>query len=260
VIRPTPAEELLQSLGISKPGDIDLKAIAWHCGAEVRIEPLDGCEARIIGSQNKAIITVADGKLYERQRFSIGHELGHWKYHRGQAFICRSNDIGSENRSRAANDPEKVADDYAVNLLMPRYLFEPEARKAKATSFEAVLNLKALFITSITATALRFVDFSPETSMLVCYDQLGMKWFKKSRDVPTRLFLKHELDHDTIAFDVLYGEEAQHRPRVIDADSWFENRGADRYELYEDSIRIHDGRILTLLSWRDEEMLEKYAA
>ncbi len=254
--RPAPAEQLLQSLGISEPGDIDLEAIAWYCGAEVRIEPLDGCEARIIGSQDKAIITVADGQFYERQRFSIGHELGHWKYHRGQSFICRSDDIGSENRNRAVNDPEKVADDYAVDLLMPKYLFEPEARKAKITGFEAVLGLKYVFTTSITATVLRFVDFSPETSILVCYDQLGMKWFKRGRDVPPRLFLKQELDHNTIAFDVLYGKEKQNRPRVTGADAWFENVGTDRYELYEDSIGINDGRILTLLSWRDEEMLE----
>ena len=85
--RLTSAEKLLQSLGIREPGDIDLEAIAWHCGAEVRTQSLDGCEARIVGNQNKAIITIAEDKSFERQRFSIGHELGHWEHHRGQAFI-----------------------------------------------------------------------------------------------------------------------------------------------------------------------------
>ena len=43
------AEKLLQSVGITKPAEIDLELIAWHCGAEVTYRELDGCEAKIIG-------------------------------------------------------------------------------------------------------------------------------------------------------------------------------------------------------------------
>ncbi len=258
MIKPTAAEELLQSLGISKPGDICLEAIALYCNARIKIEPLDGCEARIIGNHQKAIITVAEGKLYERQRFSIGHELGHWRYHKGRSFVCRSDDIGNEEKERSINDPEKVADDYAVDLLMPRYLFEPEAERLKTASFETIRSLSKLFKTSITATALRYVDLSPIPSMLVCHGQNGLIWFKKGRDVSNRLFLKSELDPDSFALDVLYGKGEQTRPRKIGADAWFDNLGADRYEIFEDTMRIYDSRILTFLSWRDEEMLEKY--
>lgn len=256
--RLTVAERLLQSLGITDPKDIDLEAIAWHQGAEVRVEPLDGCEARIIGNSHKAIITVSESNRFERRRFSIGHELGHWKFHRGQAFICRSDDIGSQKRNRPANDPEKVADDYAVELLMPSYLFKKEADASSSTSFEAVLDIKDSFRTSLTATALRFVDYCPETSILACYDKRGLKWHKRGKDVPSQLYLKKKLDQDSYAFDVLCGQDPCGFPTVIGADSWFDNPGAEDFDVYEDSIRIYDGMILTFISWRDEEMLETY--
>lgn len=87
---PTPAERLLIELGIEAPREIDLEAIAWDAGAEVRFASLDSCEARIIGYGNRAIITVEESSIPTRKRFSIGHELGHWKYHRGRSFVCLS--------------------------------------------------------------------------------------------------------------------------------------------------------------------------
>ena len=41
-------------------------------------EPLTGCEANIIGRGDKAIITINSKSIPGRQRFSAGHELGHW--------------------------------------------------------------------------------------------------------------------------------------------------------------------------------------
>jgi hypothetical protein len=60
----TPAERLLQELGVTEPGEIDLEAIAFHLGAHVRYRTLDGCEARIIGSNDTAIITVNERSSY----------------------------------------------------------------------------------------------------------------------------------------------------------------------------------------------------
>ena len=80
----TPAERLLQELGITEPNEIELDAIAHHVGACVRYRPLQGCEARIIGTGDRAIITVKSDSHPRRKRFSIAHELGHWYHHRGQ--------------------------------------------------------------------------------------------------------------------------------------------------------------------------------
>ena len=52
-----PAERILFELGIERPDQIDLDAIAWARGAAVKYRPLDKCEAMIVGTQRRAIIT-----------------------------------------------------------------------------------------------------------------------------------------------------------------------------------------------------------
>ena len=69
-------ERVLQGLGITDPDDIDLEAIAWTMGAGVRYRPLDGCEARIIGRDDQAIITVNERSSWRRRRFSSPTKSG----------------------------------------------------------------------------------------------------------------------------------------------------------------------------------------
>ena len=122
--RLTPAERLLQKLGITEPGEIDLEAIAFHLGARVRYRKLEGCEARIIGCNDTAIITIGKDCSDRRKRFSLAHEIGHWTHHKGQTHVCRV----EESLPQGRMSPERVANTYAADLLMPRYLFDPVAR------------------------------------------------------------------------------------------------------------------------------------
>ena len=89
VTRLTPAERLLQELGITEPTEINLEAIAFHLGARVRYRKLEGCEARIIGRNDAAIITIGKDCSDRRKRFSLAHEIGHWTHHKGQTLVCR---------------------------------------------------------------------------------------------------------------------------------------------------------------------------
>lgn len=153
---PTPAELILRDLGITEPHEIDIEAIAWTLGARVRYRPLDGCEACIIGHGDQAIITVSSRSHRHRQRFSIGHELGHWKHHRGRLLVCRADEIGraGDDRPRV----ERTADSYAVELLMPGYLFQPIARAHPKLTFQAVRTIADVFDVSLTATAIRLAE------------------------------------------------------------------------------------------------------
>jgi hypothetical protein len=129
----TAPELLLQELGVTESNDIDLEPIAYHIGCEVRYRRLDGCEACILGAGDRAIITITTYTSKTRQRFSLSHELGHWHYHRGRSSICRPDDIASQTRSPL--DRERIADGYAADLLLPRYLFEPRLIGAARPSF-----------------------------------------------------------------------------------------------------------------------------
>lgn len=45
--------------------------------------------------------------------------------------------------------------------------------------------------------------------------------------------------------------------RKIGADAWFDQHGADRFDIPEQTIRTGSGETLTLLVFSDEEMLEE---
>jgi hypothetical protein len=253
----SPAERVLWELGVTDPREIDLEAIAWHLGAQVKRCDLDGCEARIIGRRDRAIIRVNRLSHPRRQRFSIGHELGHWRHHRGRMLVCRSDDIGTHRPGTP--EIERVADIYAADLLLPHYLFVPIARQHATQSFRTVRELSDLFDTSITATAIRLVESKHSLAVLICHGPHGRKWFTRSPDVPERWFPRNELDPESFAFDLLFGQGGEQiHPRLIGADAWFDRDEARRYELREHSVRTADDEILTLLMITDEGMLEDW--
>jgi len=253
----TPSEQLLQSLGITEPDEIDLEAIAWDQGAEIKYRTLDGCEARILGAGNKAIITIDENVYDRRKRFSIGHELGHWHHHRGKSFACRTEDIGNYAGTGSVGEAEKVADKYSANLLLPRYIFTEVVKDFKQPTFETIFAIADIFNVSKTCTALRYVDHGNHPCMLVCYTQNGRKWFRASKDVPRKLFPHNQLDHETEAIEVLFKKKDKTNRVTASGDSWFNWRQADRYEVCEETVRFTEGETLTLLTWKNEKMLEK---
>src|SRR4051812_25410028 len=97
------AKDLLDELGITEPGEIDLDAIAQYVGATVTRERLVGAEARIVGLDDQAVITVNKDSLPTRQRFSIGHELGHWMNDRGRIDMS----CGADNQERFYTGTDK---------------------------------------------------------------------------------------------------------------------------------------------------------
>jgi hypothetical protein len=251
-----PAEEVLRELGITEPKDIDIEAIAWCLGARVKYRPLDGCEARIAGNGDQAIITVNSRSSWRRKRYSVAHELGHWKYHRGRILICRSDEIGRSGQNYPS--AERVADTYAAQLLMPGYIFDPIARAHSKLNFATVTAISDSFDVSVTATAIRLVETGHSPALLVCHGPNGRKWFTRSPDVPERWFPQDALDAESFAFGVLFGNQPNDRmPRRIGADAWFDRWEAQRYEVLEQTFRTADDEILTLVLICDTEMLEE---
>ena len=101
-------EKLYQGeFAISSPKEIDIEAIALCLGASIKYRPLKGCEARIVGVKNKAIISINSNSHPQRNRFSIGHELGHWMKHRGNVGNLCSKELITVNKS---SDIKKIID------------------------------------------------------------------------------------------------------------------------------------------------------
>ncbi len=252
----TPAERLLQSYGVTKPGEIDLEAIAYSLGARVKYRLLEGCEARIVGKGNSAIISVNSASSVQRQRFSIAHELGHWKYHRGKQLDCRADNADYARHN--ASQYERIADDYAAGLILPMYLLRPIVKSHAILTFSLAREIAEAFRSSITATTIRLIESNEFPCLIVCHSQHGRKWFKSSPDVPSRWFPRPQLETDCSAFDILFGNAANdHKPARVPACAWFDRREAEEFDVIEQSIRLSKLETLSIITLFDQNMLEE---
>jgi hypothetical protein len=252
----TPAERLLQSFGITEPDEIDLEAIAYGMHARVRYRSLEGCEARIVGTMDAAIITVHSRSTPRRKRFSIAHELGHWHHHRGQCLACRVEDMRGDDRG--STHPERVANRFAADLLLPDYLFRLIARQHAKLNLKTITALADLFKASLSATAIRLVEGDHAPAVLVSHTPNGRKWFTRSPSVPSKWFPQNALDADSYAFGVQFGGKPDDpMPRKIGADAWFDRSEASRFEVQEQTFRVSDNETLSLVLIVDLDMLEE---
>lgn len=245
-------EKLLDELGISEPEEIEIEAIAEYCGATVVYKPLSGCEGRILGYGERAIITVNDASCRERQRFSAAHELGHWMCDRGNiALSCTENMF---NGDWFQDSRESRANRYAADILLPKLMFSKKAHNREIT-FMTVQDLAGMFRTSLTSTAIRLVELGSFPAMIVCNDIKGRRWFTRGPDVPEKLWPCRSLDKESIAYDLLTGNSTNPNPTNMPADVWIDHRDAHQYLIREHSFKITNELVLTLLWWKDESQL-----
>lgn len=235
-----------------------MEAIAWHLGAKVKYERLEHCEARIVGADDAAIITVNKKASHQRQRFSICHELGHWIYHRRRMLLCQADEI--ERPSMESSNMERAADRFASELLMPSYLFAPIAQSFGRPSMHVVRKLSEVFNTSQTATAIRLVETNQQPLILVSYGRGGRRWFTRSQTVSRDWMPNSELRSTSSAFNMIFGKGSQAMPpRSMDASAWFNRWDASRFELVEESVRVAAAEVLTLLSFKDARGFLRYS-
>jgi hypothetical protein len=170
-------------------------------------------------------------------------------------LFCQKEDIG--RAAFRSLSPERVADGFASSLLMPEYLFRPIVRRFTRIDFGAVEKIADVFDTSRTATAIRLVEAKYFVGCVVCHGLQGRKWFTLSPEVPDRWFPRQDLSSGSFAFDILFGGAAEDRfPRKVGADAWFDRWEAERYDVHEQTIRVGDAEILTLVRMDDPAMLQ----
>ena len=248
------ANDLLKELGITKPEEIDIEAIAQHCEATVTYQRLTGCEARIVGTSDRAIITVNPNRSRGRERFSAAHELAHWLRDSGVAF-CNPESAAAFNDSDGSN-VETRANEYAADLLLPWFMFK-SASNGRSMTIDSVFNLATLFETSVTAMAIRLVRYGSFPAVLIWTENGQVKWFRRGEDVPDSLWPR-EPGRKTFAHDIAKGGVDSGRGQVY-VDEWFTG-AVERHSVHEDSRRMTQDAVLSILWWTDERPLEEIVA
>ncbi len=219
---------------------------------QVRFRSLNGCSANLIGTKNRAIATISPSGNRGRDRFSIGHELGHWSMHRGQSFYCRAEDFG--NYSKSDKVKEKQADEFSSHLLMPTSLLRPIIGNVRVLSLKEIRGLASDFGTSDAAMAFRVTLLDDFPVILCCYSTECREWSLYAPMVPPRWKLKQTLDEDSFAYDFVRGNGTSTSGKQP-AETWFENSDAHKYEIREECVPYLRGQVLVLI-YLSEEMLE----
>lgn len=188
--------------------------------------------------------------------FTVAHELGHYFLpgHPEKLFAAGSDTHASHSGFISEDPCEREADLFAASLLMPRNLFLQALRTA-GQGFPAIEQLAHGCVTSITATAIRFSEFSEDpvavvvsTAGTVDYCCLsaaiqevgGITWLKRGDAIPaTSPTAKFQRDPQNIASGI-------RKEGCSMLDEWLE--GAPRIELKEDVVGLgHYGKTLTVL-------------
>jgi len=181
---------------------IDPFAIARSRDIEVKPKPdtAGGVSGMLLRHGNQFGILYATHVRSEGfQRFSIGHELGHF-FLEGHPDHVLKNGIHVSHAGFIADDPyEQEADQFAVGLLMPGTLFKKELGRHQP-ALETIEALHILCKTSLTATASRYAELTEDAAAIIistgqiidyCIMSETLKalpklgWIKKGTSVPT---------------------------------------------------------------------------
>lgn len=105
-----------------------------------------------------------------RINFTVAHELGHYLLHRNMrdTFQCGQAEM-MDYDSLESRRLEAQANTFASYLLMPRNDFDAQIR-GQEISFELLGHCAERYQTSLTATALKWLEFTEEAAMLVVAD------------------------------------------------------------------------------------------
>lgn len=126
------AAAFLAEAGISRT-PVPVEVLARHEGAKIRYREFDGdISGLLLRTEDEKVIAVHSSHAKVRQRFTIAHELGHLRLHKGRPIIVeqltRSARVNwRDDVSSGATDTEEIeANQFAAALLMPRPLIEAD--------------------------------------------------------------------------------------------------------------------------------------
>lgn len=241
------AKNLLSSLNIRNPDEIEIDLISAHYGASVTYRPLSNEEGHLLRAADTGLIVVDEqARRSEKWRFVIAHELGHFICHRDldQLQLCTDTNLNDWYRS---SGHETDANFFAAEILMPEVLFAPLCDRSKP-SINDVRELASLFRTSLTSTAIRLIAFCPEPCAVVCSTKGMVDWAFKTQDFAGFIRKGQRLTDATYAGDLFAGKPVDDRQQLVDGAGW-----GMRRDVYEHSLKLggYDS-VLTVL-WHPDD-------
>ena len=244
------AARIWKLYGFSSPRELVLEDLALAMGVLVVEGPLDSADARLVRKGKRGLVRVRE-TIPEpgRKRFALAHELGHWVLHGNisQVLACTDEDMLSQYKVSA---PELEASYFASALLLPEEVFAARIQGTRPTA-KTLSALAEEFQTSLTATALRYVELREDYCALVVSERGRVRWWRESNDFKGRFWIDPgtRLAPGTVAASIFAGRAKPARPERVSIDAWLpEAKDLDATEVYEEAIPLPKyNQVLSLL-------------
>jgi Zn-dependent peptidase ImmA (M78 family) len=233
----------------------DLNQLAKELRLLVVEEDTESFDGALLCSRNRLsgrIIVKKAMREDGRKRFTIAHEIGHFILHRERQISCFPVDIARWENT--AEDPERQADNFASELLLP----SPEVVKLvgdASPSFQLIISLADYFGTTLTATCRKYSEVSPYECAIVWSVDGRVRWTHPSSRFSHWIRIGHELPESTMARQMLNGDRVLGGIHEVPAEAWISDyRLPDGATIWEESrlMPFYNG-CLTLL-WAKREI------
>lgn len=213
-------------------------------------EDLDLSGELLFRGDKKGIIINTHIKNRGRQNFTFAHELGHYflghkpsyELDNNTGFWCSASDIGETLRPQEAE-----ANKFAVELLMPEYLFKLDMAGAPI-DFDLINSLSKRYQVSKHASSNRILDFVKAPCVIITTDGVSVKTMKCTSAAKTYARNLDQIPAETIAHEVITHGIEQPQFEESDPTKWF-NRSLAVGQLLECTRGDGKGHYMIILQW-----------
>jgi len=244
------------------PFPAPLKDIATAVGIEnIQYSSLDGFEGVLIANpeKTKGVIAINSNSKHHRQRFSLGHELGHFMIPRhGHEMHCGIKDLTTREGKHLSSKQgiELEANQFSAEILMPEKLFKNYSGFNAEPSLDCLISQANDFDVSFEACAQRYCSQHEEPVAIVfslkgivrysCKSESFPFWIipGKGDAIPPTSFTKKTCNEP---------EDSVHSDCSV-SSNWIND---DKYyyapdDIVEEVYLLQKGYVATMLSFEDE--------
>ena len=242
---PIPLEEIAAAVGINK----------------IEYAELDGFEGILLANKEKTegAILINSKSRHHRQRFSLGHELGHFMLPRhGHEMHCGINDLATKDNKHLSNKQkiELEANQFSAEILMPKNHFRNYSGFSDTPSMDCLIAQANDFDVSFEACAQRYCNQHDEPLAIVFSHNNNIRYSCKSPNFP--FWITHgKNDPVPSGSSTRKANKSPENSTYSDSalsSTWIED---DKYfltpeDIIEEVYVLQNGYVATMLYFEDE--------
>jgi len=208
-------------------------------------DDFDACLVRDRTLAMPIIIVNTSKKSKGRINFSIAHEIAHAVIprHADKTFFCFLSDVSETGKIRMDKHLEEEANQFAAYVLVPDREFKVDVEKLNF-NMSNIQKLSQKYGASLVLVTRKWIEHTTLAIAMVFSVSGIIDWVFTSDTFPYK-WLDH-IDEMSTVFKVIGGNPKLSPSMYIDSSCWI-NGDYARHRLLEESYRIFDDKVLTIL-------------